>query len=437
MNDPETPTWSLERLGDLGSFYRGRGGTKEDARAHGLPCVRYGELYTQHDCVIRSFRSFISPESTGKYFRLQEGDIVFAGSGETLEEIGKAAAFCMADEAYAGADTIIFRPDPGLNAEFAGYAVNSVAANRYKARHGQGSSVMHISSQHLAELRIPVPPPTRQQRIAEILRTVDEAIEHTEALIAKTQQIKAGLMHDLFTRGVTGDGKLRPTQAQAPELYERVGQQWLPIGWEVWCLRDCLTENPTNGIYKPADQIGTGTLLIGQTAFTKYRSVDTRLARRAQVSEAELRRYAVVQGDILVSRVFATLEGVGQPTLVPDLHEPAVYESNMMRLRVDRAAIRPVLLFEWLRGQIARRHILGHANAANQASINQVGLNSLPVVRQPPDEQGRCVAALEGVQSRLENEEASLSKLRAQRLGLMATLLTGSAHLEGDGATDV
>ncbi len=62
----------------------------------------------------------------------------------------------------------------------------------------------------------------QQRRIAEILSTVDEAIEQTEALIAKYQQIKAGLMHDLFTRGVTPDGHLRPTRTQAPHLLQRI-----------------------------------------------------------------------------------------------------------------------------------------------------------------------------------------------------------------------
>ena len=55
-----------------------------------------------------------------------------------------------------------------------------------------------------------------QDGLAEILLTVDEAIGQTEALIAKYQQIKAGLMHDLFTRGVTPDGHLRPTLPKPP-----------------------------------------------------------------------------------------------------------------------------------------------------------------------------------------------------------------------------
>ncbi len=78
------------------------------------------------------------------------------------------------------------------------------------------------------------PQPPQQRRIAEILSTLDETIEQTEALIAKYQQIKAGLMHDLFTRGVTPDGKLRPTRAEAPQLYKESPLGWIPKEWELY-----------------------------------------------------------------------------------------------------------------------------------------------------------------------------------------------------------
>ena len=70
-----------------------------------------------------------------------------------------------------------------------------------------------------------------QQRIAEILSTVDEAIEQTGSLIEKIQQIKAGLMHDLFTRGVTADGWLRPRREEAPQLYKESSLGWIPREW--------------------------------------------------------------------------------------------------------------------------------------------------------------------------------------------------------------
>ena len=98
-------SWPVADLGSLGTFFRGRGGTRVDEEANGLPCIRYGDLYTHHDCVVRSFCSAITPESASAYTPLKSGDIVFAGSGETFEEIGKAAAYCSDNQAYAGADT--------------------------------------------------------------------------------------------------------------------------------------------------------------------------------------------------------------------------------------------------------------------------------------------------------------------------------------------
>lgn len=72
-----------------------------------------------------------------------------------------------------------------------------------------------------------------QERIANVLSCIDTAIEKTEALIAKHQQIKAGLMHDLFTRGVLPNGQLRPPRSEAPELYQETEIGWIPRGWRV------------------------------------------------------------------------------------------------------------------------------------------------------------------------------------------------------------
>lgn len=234
----------------------------------------------------------------------------------------------------------------------------------------QGTSINGIVRSDLEGhlVRIPGSLP-EQQRIAAILTSLDIAVEATEALIDKHQQIRSGLLHDLFARGVALDGAIRGmrvrSRADGAEL------DAVPAGWDVLPLQRCLAESASNGIYKPPHLIGSGALLVGQTAITEDRSVEPKLARRALVSAAEVRRFGVAAGDVLVARVFATVEGVGRPALVPDLGEPAVFESNMMRLRVAASVIRPRLLFEWLKSDASRRHIEGRANASNQVSVNQ------------------------------------------------------------------
>lgn len=114
-------------------------------------------------------------------------------------------------------------------------------------RRSQGSTFLAIGLKELSALPVPSLPLEPQRRIAEILSTVDEAIEHTEALIAKYQQIKAGLMQDLFTCGVTSDGRLRPACKQSPHLYKDSLLGWIPNEWECFTVGELFTRRTERG----------------------------------------------------------------------------------------------------------------------------------------------------------------------------------------------
>ena len=98
--------WDVKTLGEVGCFMKGKGIAKKDLTDIGLPCIRYGEIYTVHHWIIKKFFSFIEPEIAKQSFELKKNDILFAGSGETVEEIGKAVAFLSDEKAYAGGDYI-------------------------------------------------------------------------------------------------------------------------------------------------------------------------------------------------------------------------------------------------------------------------------------------------------------------------------------------
>lgn len=79
-----------------------------------------------------------------------------------------------------------------------------------------------LNKKSLGNLRLSIPVElSYQKKIAHILQTIDRAIESTQALIEKYQLIKAGLMHDLFTRGIGTDGKLRPPREAAPRCIRK------------------------------------------------------------------------------------------------------------------------------------------------------------------------------------------------------------------------
>ena len=186
--------WSAERLGRIGLFLRGSGDSKQDEVDDGLPCVRYGDLYTHHDCRITDTRSRISPDRVDSYTPLRYGDVLFASSGETVDDIGRSAVNLIRGRAYCGGDVIILRPAIEINSSFLGHVADCASSRIQKSRLGRGSTVIHIYDEELRDLVIPVPPLEEQRRIAEILDTIDETIQATERVIAKHRQVLEGIL---------------------------------------------------------------------------------------------------------------------------------------------------------------------------------------------------------------------------------------------------
>ena len=200
--------WSAARLGDLGPFSKGRGIRRDEVRAEGYPCVRYGEIYTHHTDHVRQFFSFVSADIAMGSRRLRPGDLLFAGSGETAEEIGKCVAVLDDVEAYAGGDIVILSPR-GHDSRFLGYLMNHRSIALQKANFGQGDAVVHISASNLARIHLRLPDVIEQRAIAQVLWDMDTEILAIEERLEKTRALKQGMMQALLT------GRVRLAQPAA------------------------------------------------------------------------------------------------------------------------------------------------------------------------------------------------------------------------------
>ena len=190
--------WKMQRLGDVGVFTKGSGIKKDEVVADGLPSIRYGEIYTHHNDHVRAFNSFITPATAKQSQRLVRGDLLFAGSGETAEEIGKCVAFLWDQEAYAGGDIVILRPS-GQSSEYLGYLLNHASVAAQKARLGQGDAVVHISARNLARVELHLPPLAEQTAIAEVLGETDAELTALDQRRTKTRALKQAMMQELLT----------------------------------------------------------------------------------------------------------------------------------------------------------------------------------------------------------------------------------------------
>ena len=190
--------WETKRLGELGPFVKGRGIKRDDVTDEGVPCIRYGELYTQYQDYILKVASRIPPNVATTALPIKTGDLLFAGSGETAKEIGRCAAYLGEEQAYAGGDVIVLTPS-GQNSIYLGHLMNSPTVLTQKARMGQGDAVVHIYINNLAQVQIELPPIIEQRAIAAVLSDMDAEISVLEQRRDKTIAIKQGMMQQLLT----------------------------------------------------------------------------------------------------------------------------------------------------------------------------------------------------------------------------------------------
>lgn len=187
--------WREVRLGDVATFAKGRGVSKDDISIDGLtPCIRYGELYTTYSERINRVCSRTNAPSNGLLFS-NNGDVILPASGEM--PLDMASASCVMLEGIAlGGDINVIRSS--LNGLFLAYLLRG-PLRRSVARLAQGNSVVHLYGSHLAGLKLLVPTDADEQsKIADFLSLLDDKIAAVSTQIDQMQAFKKALLQQMF-----------------------------------------------------------------------------------------------------------------------------------------------------------------------------------------------------------------------------------------------
>ena len=197
--------WEAFPILGLGTFKKGKGVSKDEIKTSGYPCIRYAEIYTTYERVVYSPLSFIDEDSKLKSKQIYKGDLLFTGSGEEFDEIGKTLLYYGEDIAFAGGDNIILRLDAEVDPLFLSYALNSHYVMSKKSSLGKRTTgVIHIYGKDLKTIKIACPPLREQQEIVEYL---DSKIQQIDSLMEKElQRIKLfkEYRNSLISEVVTG-----------------------------------------------------------------------------------------------------------------------------------------------------------------------------------------------------------------------------------------
>ncbi len=189
-----------KRLGNIGIWGKGKGLPGNKITSEGVPCVGYGDIYMKYNNFhFEQAQTFVDQQTANESQPIKKGTLLFTGTGETAEEIGKCVCYNGDETIYTGGDIILFNSKE-VNPLFLAYQQYQPFSLKKKASLGQGHSVVHIHSENLDKLYVAYPKSTEEQaKIAEILMKWDEAVELQEQYIQKLELRKKAIMQKLLT----------------------------------------------------------------------------------------------------------------------------------------------------------------------------------------------------------------------------------------------
>ena len=304
----------IVKLKDIATeIYRGNGIKREEVRETGIPCVRYGEIYTEYGISFEKTKSHTDENLITNKKYIEYGDILFAITGESVEEIGKSTAYIGTEKCLVGGDILVMKhkQDP----VYLSYVLSTENSQKQKSKGKIKSKVVHTNATDIGEIEIPLPPLEVQKRIVEVLDNFEKTCK--ELNIELSSEIEKKQKEYEFVRNylLTFEEKSRQAILACELASLRSKQQAQNLikilqyvyGYVEVRLGDIGSIVRGNGLQKrDFTEEGVGCIHYGQI-YTKYGMVAEKTISFVEESLAEKLR-KVEKGDIIFAVTSENIE---------------------------------------------------------------------------------------------------------------------------------
>lgn len=155
-------------LGEIATdIYRGSGIKRDEITEAGIPCVRYGEIYTQYNTWFKECVSHTHLENVSSPKWFEHGDILFAITGESVEDIAKSVAYLGHEKCLAGGDIVVLKHKQ--EPRYLAHVLATYEARQQKSKGKIKSKVVHSSVPYIKQIEIPLPSLEVQKKYADVL----------------------------------------------------------------------------------------------------------------------------------------------------------------------------------------------------------------------------------------------------------------------------
>lgn len=357
-------------------------------------------------------------------FIFDEDLILIAEDGGNFEQFAtRPIAYKISGKSWVNNHAHILRAKSGFDQDFIFYSL----VNKNILNFISGGTRSKLNQSELRAITLDLPEHKEQNKIAEILVTIDRAIAQTEALIAKHQRIKTGLMQDLLTRGIDEHGQLRDPSTHR---FKSTPLGMVPEEWEVSNIGKISHRVTSGSRWWARFYSETGAKFIRIGNLTREH-VNLRLQNIQHVlppDSSEAKRTVLETGDLLIS-VTADLGIIG---IVPSDLGEAYINQHIALVKLDKENINPYFIGNLLSGFQAQKYFSLLNDSGAKAGLNLKTISAFPVVF-PSDrkEQDKIAEIIQKTDSIIETQKSERKKLLGVKAGLMQDLLSGRVSVKG------
>ncbi len=423
ITDEEIPfdipeSWEWVRCSTLGAIIRGSGIKRTETVESGMPCVRYGELYTTYNTSFTKTISFVPQELYEQCKQISYGDVLFTLTGENKPDIAKTVAY-LGDSPVAVGGDLAYWTHHGMNPLYLVYFMSSPYAIGRKVNLSTGDIIVHISGDKVGSFLIPVPPLAEQDRIVAQINELEPIIQEyqtkEQAVSALNTSFPEAMKKSILQEAVQGKlvpqnpddepasvllerikaekqklikaGKIKKEKPLAPITEDEIPFE-IPESWE-WVQLETICSSITDGDHQPPPQVSNGKpfIVISNVSDGSIDFSNTRFVSDEYYNSLDEKRKPQM-GDILF-----TVTGSYGIVLKVNTNIEFCFQRHIALLK--SIIVDVDFLVHWLTTPLVYEQCKEKATGTAQKTVGLTSLKSIIIPLPPLEEQKRIVAKIE------------------------------------------
>lgn len=383
--------WEYKRLGEVGTFLRGKNILKSDFVEKGLPCIHYGQIHTKFGISTDTHLTETSQEVYDKAIIASKNDVLIAITSEDLEGSCKATAWLGDYDVAVSAHAAVFKHN--LNPKYIVYYLKSQSFYIEKSKYARGFKVMEIKPTDIAKIPIPLPPLSTQLAIVSELDKINELIRLKKEQLKDFDNLAQSLFYEMF-----GD----------PVENEK--------GWEVKKIGDLalVKTGPFGSMLHKEDYICDGIPLVNPVHMKDFKIVPDLDFTISNEKASELENYLLKSNDV----VFARRGDIGRCAIVSEAEQGFICGTGSLFVRFSKE-IESIFIMYIIRCDSFSKHLISKAKGATMLNINSNTIADLRIPLPPLSLQrlfAQRIEQIEREKSEVQKSIQDLETLLASRM---------------------